>query len=312
VGDPAKAREYSRSALTASEEAAALDTGTADTSRELLSSSYYHLGKASLRTDDVDLARRSLGECLRLRREIVAADPFSAYAKEELGRAHDVLGDLEVELRRGRESLPHYREAHRIFEDLHAKDRGSLELRWYLGNADYHLGTVHRLLGDKEWAEAYVRACLETRELLLKNDPKNMQRQIELMLVRARLGRHREAAQAARVVCDYAPGHPGKLFGAACGYALCVHAVARSGASTPDEEALRRDYTAKAIEAIDRAIAHGFRDRLALQCVPELESLRGGEEFQGLLLRLMNYPQRVGEKPTMDLVFPSDPFATPR
>src|SRR5262249_3368359 len=220
------------------------------------------------------------------RQEAVKADPLSAYAKQELGRAHDALGDLEVELRRGQVGLEHYREAHRIFEALHAKDRGNLEFRWYLGNADYHLGTVYRLLGDAQRAEAHGRACLETRELLLKNDPKNVQRQIELMLVRARLGQHREAAQAARQVCDYAPRHPGKLFSAACGYALCIPAVSRAGVCTPEDEALGRDYAAKALEAIDRAIAHGFRDSRALQGVPELEALRGREDFQSLLTRL--------------------------
>jgi tetratricopeptide (TPR) repeat protein len=277
VGDPARAGGYGAQALKESQAAAALDAGKVYDRQELLSSSYLLLGRAGCRLGAEAEARRHYQECAALRRAMVQADPLNTYALQELGRVVDALGDLEVEYGHARAGLASYEEARALFDALCRKDPGNSEFRWYRANADYHIGNARQLLGEAAAARRHYRECLPVREQLLKDDPKNIQRRIELMLVQARLGDHEAAAKTAAAVCDYAPRHPGKLFSAACGYALCVPAV-----STGGDPSLPQAYGHKALEALRQAMACGFRDGRALDAAPDLEPVRGEKDWKAV------------------------------
>src|SRR5207247_1203682 len=124
-------------------------------------------------------------------------------------------------------ALDYYQKAISVFKELLQKDPNvPAELQWYRSNVEYHLGTVNRQLNDEKAAQEYFLACAKTRQVLFQSDPKNTQRKVELMLVNARIGKHREAAKLAQELVDFAPKHPGKLFAAACGFALCSSAIA--------------------------------------------------------------------------------------
>ena len=116
------------------------------------------------------------------------------------------------------------------------------------------------------WVEAFVQ--------YLSADSGNIQRRIELMLVNAQLGNIRDALSDARVVEQYAPQNPGKLFSAACAYAL---------AAQNSTSQLRASQADNAIRVLQIAVASNFRDTWALQRSPELQSLRGSSAFQQLL-----------------------------
>jgi tetratricopeptide (TPR) repeat protein len=281
VGDPARAAEHGRRALDESLAAAALDPEKGYDRRELLSSARLLLGKAASRLGDEGRAREHYRECATLRQEMVQADPLNAYAQQELGRVQDALGDLEVEYGHPREAAEGYAQARARFDALCTKDAGNPEFQWYRANADYHLGVARALLGDAATAERHYRDCLAVRQRLQKDDPRNIQRRIELMLVEARLGQHEAASRTAAEVCAYAPQHPGKLFAAACGYALCVPAARAAKSGGPGD--LPRVYAGKALETLRRAIACGFKDRRALEEVPDLQSVRGEEGFKTLV-----------------------------
>jgi serine/threonine-protein kinase len=281
VGDPARAEGYGKDALKESRAAAALDPGKADDRRELLSASELLLGKATSRLGAEGEARQHYRDCAGLRQEMVQADPLNAYAKQELGRVLDAVGDLEVEYGHPRAAAETYEQARAHFDALCKKDPGNPEFQWYRANVDYHLGAARQLLGDAASAERHFRDCLQVRQKLQKDDSKNVQRQIELMLVQARLGDHEAAARAAAEVCAYAPQHPGKLFSAACGYALCVPAA--RAAKSGDAAALPGAYAGKALETLRQAVACGFKDRRALETSPDLEAVRGEDGYKTLL-----------------------------
>jgi serine/threonine-protein kinase len=286
IGQPDRAMAYSLKALQESQAAAAQDPSKADDRRKLLSASHLVLAKACARLAREADARAHLRDCAALRQEMVQADALSAYAKQELARVEDALGDLEAEGGRPAQALEAYRRAQETFAALYQKDPANTEWLWYLGNEAYHLGAVLQSLGHREEAESQFRECLKVRERLLKDDPKNIQRRIELMLVQARLGNDKEAARIATEVRSYAPRHPGKLFAAACGYALCMPVAAgreTKGPLTPASEASRQRYAESAFEALRQAVASGFHDRRGLESSPDLAPLRGDDRFKNLL-----------------------------
>jgi serine/threonine-protein kinase len=285
VGDPARAAEYGKNALEASRAAVAVDPTKQEDRRELLSGSHLLLGKAMCRLGAEAPAREHYRQCAELRQEMVRADPLNAVAKQELSRVQDALGDLEVEYGRPRAGADIYAQARAGFDALCQKDPGNPEFQWYRANADYHLGTVRLLLGDAAAAEKHFQDCLKVRRRLQHDDPRNIQRRIELMLVQARTGDYQAASKAAAEVSAYSPQHPGKLFSAACAYALCVTA-ARS-AKTTDAGTLEGEYADQALTTLRQAIACGFKDRRALETVPDLKDIRDHDGYQALVAGLL-------------------------
>src|SRR5262249_9360989 len=69
------------------------------------------------------------------------------------------------------------------------------------------------------------------------------------------------------------------LFHCACGYALC------SAAASNDPEKAGR-YAQAALGALDRAIARGWRDAVALERDPDLDPVRGRPGYAALLRKL--------------------------
>jgi serine/threonine-protein kinase len=277
VGDPRRARENGEHALGESQAAAALEPSKVEDRRELLSSAHLLLGKAACRLGDEASAREHLADCRALRQEMVQADSLNAYAQQELGRSLDALGDLEVEYGHSRAGIETYEKARAIFDALCQKDSGNPEFQWYRANADYHLGSARQLVAEVEESSRHFHQCLSVRERLQKDDAKNIQRRIELMLVQARLGDQQAAGKTADEVRSYAPRHPGKLFSAACGYALCASALPAGR----DNE--KRAYISKALDTLREAVNSGFRDRRALETSSDLQILKSEDAFKALM-----------------------------
>jgi eukaryotic-like serine/threonine-protein kinase len=286
VGDPARALIYARKALKASEDSLEADPKQVADRFELFSSSYFFLAKAEWHLGMESEARKHLNDCLALRQQWMDSQKLNVEPKRELARAYEALGDLEMEAHHAQAALEAYQKALEIFDGLAQKDRDNPELQWYVANVNYHLGVVYQALGNAKAAEGHFTSCLKTRQVLFKSDDKNVQRKIELMLVQARMGYHREAAQAAQEVIAFAPKHPGKLFQAACGLALCTSAAKSEGPpkSPPTKtRAPEPDYADQALAALRQAVASGFIDKVALEASPDLEPLRSFEGYRKFL-----------------------------
>jgi serine/threonine-protein kinase len=288
LGDPGKSLQHAQQALKYTKEAYAADKTKDYHYREMLSSVYLTMGKASFRLGETSNARRFLQNSLMLRQEWVKANELDDYAKKELGRTLEAFGDMETESRHYQEALDYYQKALTVFKELLQKDPNvPTELQWYRSNVEYRLGTIYQQLNDGKAAQEHFLACAKTREGLFKSDPKNAQRKVELMLVEARLGKHREAAKMAQELVDFAPQHPGKLFAAACGFALCnSSAVPQGQSANADDEAIKHSYADKALATLGQAIRYGYRDVQALQTSPDLASLRSSDDYKRLISQI--------------------------
>ena len=285
VGDPGLALIYARKALKASEEAIEEDPKQTADRFELLSSSNFFLARAEWHLGMEAEARKHLKECLRLRQQWMDSQKLNLQPKRELARAYEALGDLEMEAHRVQAALEAYQKAQELFNGLAQKDRDNPELQWYVANVDYNLGVVYQALGNAKAAKEHFTACLKTRQVLFKSDDKNVQRKIELLLVQARTGQPREAAKAAQEVIAFAPKHPGKLFQAACGLALCAPAVTSDPLKSPptNDQVPKSDYADQALAALRQAVASGFKDTKALETNPDLEPLRSYPAYKDFL-----------------------------
>jgi tetratricopeptide (TPR) repeat protein len=282
TGDPPQALAYGRKALEQSQAAAAADPADAHAVQLYDSGALWILGRACAHQGHTEEGRGYLDQCRKLRLEMVQAEPLSALAKQELGRALEACGDLEMESGRVQAARERYQQAQEVFAGLAEKDPSNPEIQWYLANVRYALGTAQQSLGDAK-AEQSFRSCLKTREALLKDDPKNPQRKIELMLVLARLRQHDSASRLAQELAAHAPQHPGVLFAVACGYGQCTLAVA--------DQTLQNRYLDKAAGALTQSVAHGYRDVYSLETHQDLEPLRHYPIFKSVLTRAGRTPR---------------------
>jgi len=108
----------------------------------------------------------------------------------------------------------------------------------------------------------------------VREDPTNINREIELMIMKARLGQCDEAGKMAAHVQEFAPHHPGKLFGAARALSLCAHGPQGS------------EYAAKALAALQAAVASGFQDGYAVKTSPDFVVLRDHHGYPELIAEL--------------------------
>jgi serine/threonine-protein kinase len=256
--------------------------------RLVLASANLFLGRANHRLGNESEARTRFQQAADQLQSIIESDPTNAYVQQELGRVYDAIGEMEQEQGHIPQCIEKYEAARSIFQDLVNKDQSNPEYRWYLANTQYHLGPVLHQQGDPAAADL-LQQCLETRRFLEKNDPKNIQRTIELMLALARTGDIPGADALAEKVVAYAPRHPGKLFSAACAEALCV-ATGAAGKDEPQgsefEERARDRHARRAVEILKMAAEHGYRDARALETNLDLDPIRDRDDFRALMQTL--------------------------
>ncbi|HMF08638.1 MAG TPA: hypothetical protein VKJ00_05840 [Thermoanaerobaculia bacterium] len=150
---------------------------------------------------------------------------------------------------------------------------------WFQANVEEDLATIHALRGDAASSRRLLESILPARERFFRSDTRNINREVELMLTKARLGDRAEASRIASHVLETAPRHPGKVFAVARALALCAESARR--ARDPQESA----FAEKAIAALRQAAASGFKDNYAVKTSPDLAAVRG----------LSGYPELVAE-----------------
>ena len=100
-----------------------------------------------------------------------------------------------------------------------------------------------------------------------------------MILARARCGLRSEAVALADALVKQSPADPRILYHAAAGYALCLESVrGEQGKQLED----------KALDALERAVKHGWKDVVALERDPDLAALRNRSRVTALIGRLKN------------------------
>jgi tetratricopeptide (TPR) repeat protein len=260
----------------------ALAAAAGPAGRQLPAGQAMRLGAFAFHLGDGDTARGWIDRVLGQAREDSRPNPNSLQAGDALAAALSHAGDLELMLGDAGKARGLYAEAHELFARRAAQNPAAAGPRQSLSQSHYQLGTACRRLGEAA-ADRHFRECLALRQALAKDDPRNANKQIDLMLALARCGRHTEAAAGADELGRRAPRDPRIRFYVACIYALS------SGATAGEADggaALRRRYLDRALENLTEALACGWRDGVALQTDPDLDPVRGEPRFKELLAQI--------------------------
>jgi tetratricopeptide (TPR) repeat protein len=277
VGSPQDAKRYAGDALAAVKPADLKDPKDIQAIREVEASALLALGRAQAHLGDEAGARRSFAGAEAANQALMKIDPADPSPKKDLGRVQHAVGDMELELGRPTEAARALEAARQTFRSLSEKDPQNPELVWYQTNAEEGLAVAQALLGNAAESRQLLEGCLKARERFVREDPNNINREIELMIVQARLGQCDEASKMAAHVQEFAPRHPGKLFGAARALALCAHGS--QGAA----------FAEKAMVALQAAVASGFQDGYAVKSSPDLAALRDQRGYPELVAGLSRH-----------------------
>jgi len=262
VGNPQDAKRYAEDALAAIKPARLEDPKGVQAIREVEASALLARGRALAHLGDEAGARRSFADAEAANQALVKIDPADPSPKQNLGRVQQAVGDMELELGRPNEALRALEEARQTFRSLAEKDPQNPELVWYQTNAEESLAVAQSLLGNAAESRRLLEGCLTARERFVREDPNNINREIELMVVKARLGQCDEASKMTANVQEFAPHHPAKLLGVARALALCAHGPQGSA------------FADKAMAALQAAVAGGFQDGYAVKTSPDFVALR--------------------------------------
>jgi tetratricopeptide (TPR) repeat protein len=175
-----------------------------------------------------------------------------------------------------------------------------------LGN----LAMVLRDRGDLAGARRLLNQAMPRSQVALKSDPRDPSyrdffRKNETMLgdILLRLGKHSEAAGAASRLVALVDTSPNDNYNAACLLARCVQ-LAREDAKLPTDQRVKlaQSYADRAMAALQKAVAAGYRDAKHMQEDHDLDSLRGRGDFKQLLATLQKAgppkPAKTGAAPS--------------
>ncbi len=271
MGDPAEALKYFRQALQLRQELVDANPMNASMQQDL-ARTCMALGETSFRLNELDEARRWYAQCFEVRQRLFAANPKDFRSKHELARTCGMLGDIEFRTSNPAGAEPMYQRSLSLTEELADLDKASVDYQRDLGICHYRLGALFARAGESEAARQHFQECRRIREPLA---PQNVRRQMELMLVVARLGEHFQAAALAEEVARQGNVDPEMLIELGRTYA-------QSAAATEDA-ALRQVYESKAVAAVSQAIEQGYKDLVFLQTEADFDPLRQHKPFATLL-----------------------------
>jgi tRNA A-37 threonylcarbamoyl transferase component Bud32/tetratricopeptide (TPR) repeat protein len=255
------------------------------TARESLAGSLEQMAK---QTAGPGRKREYLRECVGLRSELAAGDPTRQRFQYLLALGLGELADEELFAGAQDEAQKHYDRCVKVYREL----LGGAEmfvLRRKLGQAYYGAATAALRRGDRAASLRTFHECLRLREGLVRERPRDLHLQLDLMVTRARCGQHAAAAGMAGNLHRQAGKNVRLLFQALCAFALCSDAVAPGkspGEISDADRKLRAEYRARALGVLRDMVAAGYRDRRELEIDPDLDPIRDEPGFQSVLEEL--------------------------
>ena len=259
--------------------------------QRILSEVEVRLGDAIFRQKRQDEAQQHYVKALTDRRERVDRMPIRLNSRQflecDVGQSRMYLGDFFLFARRDPVTADlHYRLALEIFDSLLKNDPDNLDFRQRSAATHYRLGMtagrrpdVAMLMGaaaDAAPKTAHFESSLKLREALASIDTTDAERQVELLLSQARLGRINDARITVDRLLRQAPTDRQVLFQTACGLAIL-------GGGT-DETARR--YRDEAFKVLTALMDNGWKDPVALQTDPDFDAIRSDKRFAELFVRV--------------------------
>ncbi|MGH7174172.1 MAG: protein kinase domain-containing protein [Gemmataceae bacterium] len=245
----------------------------------------YRLGELNERLERTAEALTAYRLCLEERKKLAASFPQDLHRQMELPRLYGKIGDLLLFSGDTEAARRSYSDAIDANKDL-VRRNTTPGPRMLLSLNYYRLATAYLRLRRRDLAEDSYRKCLDLRDVLQREHPKNLGLKIDVMIAQGRCGLHRESAKMADQLRKNYPKNPTLLVHAACGYALSAFGVVggkTEAALTAEERRLRQEYCRRAVEALRQAKANGYKDVKNLQIEPDLDAIRQDKSFQSLL-----------------------------
>jgi tetratricopeptide (TPR) repeat protein len=269
--------------------------------QEVLSWSFSNLGVIQLELGSTAEAIRLHRRAIAIHEAIVGRAPGNSRYRSDLAWCWRYLslalaasGDLDAALQQAEQAAT-------LHEELLRTERDDVEFRWRRARCLDEIGRL-RILSKRpdEAAEPLDQAATAYEELARENPVlyavDRARNRLYLASQRALSGRPEEAAgfirRAGDILDQSSPVRPDLvLYDIACAYSLWSVA-GQDGAITPSEREAR---AGRAIAALRRAVADGYRDPEQMRRDPVLDPLRPRRDFRELML---------------DVSFPDDPFQT--
>lgn len=270
-------------------EAAALLRRTVDIRRGLLDSdpedpglrldlarSHQGMGAVTFALDDAERSREFWDLCLAANEHLAAAHADNPGVRLELSNA---LGNYAENRYRSGDldaARGFLERAMTINREILTLDETNVELLRIVAADSHRFGVLEAMAGRSEPSIRWFEESLALRERIAAIDANNIDRQIELMLTLARLGKvaRVEAIADALLTPD---ADPDLLVNIARCKAQSAHHLRSSDAAAADALAT------EAIAAIHRAIEADYRDRMMLTTDPDLEPLKNHPDFDTLM-----------------------------
>jgi tetratricopeptide (TPR) repeat protein len=226
-----------------------------------------------------DEARAEHEKALGLRKKLADAFPSVPDYQVDLGGGYCNLGILVSDEGKPADSLPWFDLAIRTLAPAHEKDPRAVTAKQFLRNSLWNRARAYDQL--KKHAEA-IKDWDRAIELSLKSEQPSLRLSRANSLVQSRheaeaVAEAEELTKEARVGTPEAP----KWLAAEWYNFACVYAVASGKVAGKEQE-----YADRAVALLRRAVEAGYRDAAHMRKDPDLDALRGREDFQKLLAEL--------------------------
>jgi serine/threonine-protein kinase len=252
-------------------------------------------------------AFRSQGDAVALLERLAAEHPDSMDYRQSLASALSSAGNLRTDAGRPAEALPFFQRALQIRQRLAAEYPTVTEQQYLLGRLHMFIGKALAVLGRAGEAIEPLERAGALFERLLADHPDfagyaEDLAYAELNIANAQkdLGKKAEARRAlehAAELLERGSTIPA-IYNLACVKSrLSELAPSDPAGRTQGAGAGREAHAERAIAALRRAVASGFRELDLIRTDPDLDPLRARQDFQMLLL---------------DLALPNEPFAPDR
>jgi tetratricopeptide (TPR) repeat protein len=264
----------------------ALQRATDDAQRDL-AQRYLFLGGADLKLHDLASTQVLYFKALKLSQAMADAHPDDLGALHTLAGARERLGDFYLRSKRPEQAGKEYDRAARIFEDLVQRDPNRVVHQDDLSRILYSVATAALKRGELALAATKYGASLEIRAARtrgLMDSPGYG----DYLATLARCGEYLRAAQLAGRMRDKSGKDVNALIDVACCFAICSERAAhpRGGDVTAEQSRLREDYADRALEALQAAVALGYRNVYNLETEPDLDAVRDRPGFLAILAGL--------------------------
>jgi serine/threonine protein kinase/tetratricopeptide (TPR) repeat protein len=302
---------HAAESLTSHEQARAIRQSLADANATVtqfqsdLAVSYQDIGAIQRAGGRTAEALASFHRALAIRQKLALVDPAATQFESEVAQSHDSIGFLLHETGHLGEALESLEQARTILQKLAdanpavTRFEGDLaQCHQVIGSIQDQTGHQAEALASYERAGAILQRLADANPTLTLFQNRLAMSHSYLGLARQRGGRTAEAAAEFRqsiAIMERLSGlQPDgyNLYNLACFRALLsgIAAQPNSGLTTADVSSLGK----QAVEALQRAVAAGFRDFAYIRRDTDLDALRSRPDFQMLL---------------MDLAFPEAVFA---